>query len=304
MRPTSRHHGTPQFGFRLILAAACISGCNAKSQNDGTSESTIHSDRQAARDDRPSASALLTPADLAAFQPGRPTTEILNELQWRGNFLMATEYNGRTISAIRYGVGGGPLVNGGDEIWAVFADDKFVKFVRTPEWPKAWDKRVVIGDFTWLVRAVDADAVSIADFEKELNANPAASHVDPALTIVSQAFRIPLEAKHAAEVKKNGPLRDQFNAARLRIGMSEAEVESVLKAKPLKSGEVRLGTFKVYGSKESFDLNRDLHFSNVLVLFRKGKLFGIYGGGMILIGEDGIERVHDGSISFEPSLTK
>jgi hypothetical protein len=281
--------------FRLLLGAACISGCVAKSENEQNSESTNQTDSHAARDGRPSASALLTPADYAVFQTGKTKTEILKALQWRGNFLMATEYKGQAVSAIRYGVCGGPFADGGDEIWAVFADDKFVKFVRTPEWPKTWEKRIEIGDFSWLIRAVDAGAVSIADFEKQLTTSPAPSHVDPALTIVAQAFRGPLAAKHAAEVSKNGPFRDQFNACRLRIGMSESEVESFFKAKPLKSGDATIGSFKVYGNDtEAFDLNRDLHYSNVLVLFRNGKVSGMYAGGLIPGGQKGL-----GFISLE-----
>jgi hypothetical protein len=251
-----------------------------------------------------SASSLIDPPDYGKFRPGRAMDEILKDVQWRGNFVMETEYKGQVVAAIRFGVSGGPYNSGGDEIWAIFADDKFVKFVRTPEWPTTWDKRIEIGDFSWLNRAVDAVAVSIADFDKELKANPAPSHVDPAMTIVAQAFLKPLEAKHQGEVKKNRPLRDQFNAARLRIGMSESDVESVFKSNALMSGKAREGLFKVYGSNELFDLNRDLHFSNVLVLFRRGMVYGIYAGGLVPIGEEGLRRVNDGFISLAPSGAK
>ena len=51
-------------------------------------------------------------------------------------------------------------------------------------------------------------------------------------------------AKHIRSIEQPlyAELRDQFNAARLKIGMTEMEVESVLKAKPIEAGEVEAGT--------------------------------------------------------------
>jgi hypothetical protein len=74
-------------------------------------------------------------------------------------------------------------------------------------------------------------------------------------------------------------LRDQFNAARLKIGMTESDVESVLKAKPIETGDVEAGSFKIFGSTESFDIRPDLHYANVLAVFKDGKLIGVYSSG-------------------------
>ena len=65
---------------------------------------------------------------------------------------------------------------------------------------------------------------------------------------------------------------NQFNAARLKIGMTESETEAVLKAKPLESGKVEAGDYKIYGSNESFNINYPLRFSNILLVFTGGKL--------------------------------
>ena len=58
-------------------------------------------------------------------------------------------------------------------------------------------------------------------------------------------------------------MREQFRAVRLDIGMTEQEVEAVLKAKPIDSGELRAGTCKEYGGTEMFPIPN--HFGNVVV---------------------------------------
>jgi hypothetical protein len=58
--------------------------------------------------------------------------------------------------------------------------------------------------------------------------------------------------------------------------MTESEVESVLKAKPLESGKVDAGSYRIYGSNKSFKM-KDLHFANILVVFRDGKV-SVIGG--------------------------
>jgi hypothetical protein len=80
------------------------------------------------------------------------------------------------------------------------------------------------------------------------------------------------------DFRRNAELRDQFNASRLRIGMTERDVESVLHANPVESGKVEAHSFAIYGSNESFAISHTLHFSNILVLFRDGKASGIYSG--------------------------
>ncbi|HEV2969135.1 MAG TPA: hypothetical protein VGY55_04035 [Pirellulales bacterium] len=285
-----------------MLAIAFLSGCGgAPSDNKAKDENLSHTDSLGGRAEPQSASALLSSADYAAFRPGRSKTEILNELDWRGNFQTATEYNGKSASAISYGVDGGPLSNNGREIWAIFVDDKFEKLVEPPPGNPEWAKtpRIEIGDFGYLKRATESNAVRIADLEKEIAAHPAPSHVDWGLTAVFLAFSPALEAKRAPALKKNRALRDEYNAARLKIGMTEAEVESIFKAKPLRSGEVKAGSFKVYGSAESLDITAYLHYSNVLVLFREGKLVGVDSGD-IPGGEDGLRRIREGFIYLLP----
>jgi thiol-disulfide isomerase/thioredoxin len=79
-----------------------------------------------------------------------------------------------------------------------------------------------------------------------------------------------------------------------------AIVTKGINAKPLRSGEVKAGSFKVYGSAESFDITAYLHYSNVLVLFREGKVAGIYSGWDIPGGEEGLRRIRDGFIYLLP----
>jgi hypothetical protein len=79
---------------------------------------------------------------------------------------------------------------------------------------------------------------------------------------------------------RNAELRDQFNAARLNIGMTESEVQAALKAKPLESGKVEAGDYRIYGSNESVGDISSIsgtfrHFSNILVVFREGKAVAI-----------------------------
>ncbi len=60
--------------------------------------------------------------------------------------------------------------------------------------------------------------------------------------------------------------------------MTESEVESVLRAKPIKEGKVEAGLYKLYGSNELLNVLGYEHYSNILILFREGKVSGIYSG--------------------------
>lgn len=62
--------------------------------------------------------------------------------------------------------------------------------------------------------------------------------------------------------------------------MTDPEVEATLKAKPIDSGEVEAGSFKIYGSTERFDIAYD-HYSNILVLLKEGRVIGIYSGELV-----------------------
>ena len=50
--------------------------------------------------------------------------------------------------------------------------------------------------------------------------------------------------------------------ARLNVGMTESEVEAVVKAKPIESGNVEAGVYRIYGSNESFNIDPSLHFEH------------------------------------------
>ena len=304
-----RHHPTTaRSNFRLlILAVFCVSaGCVANNENQAKDAGSKQKDAPRVHEDGRSISALVVSADYRVFQPGRSKTEILNELRWRGNLEMAAEYKGTSISAIDFGLHGGPFSGDGGEIWAIFVDDKFEKFVEPPPGDPAWSERprIEIGDFGYLFSAAKSKSVTIAELEKEITANPAPSHIDPFLTAVFLAVRPGFEAARSRDLRENTKLRDQFNAARLELGMTEVEVEALFKGKPLRSGEAKSAVYKLYGSAKSLDFLPDLHYSNVLVLFRDGKLSGIYSGSLIPGGDEGVRRIHDGTIELLPEWTR
>jgi hypothetical protein len=220
----------------------------------------------------------LGPADYDKFSPGKLQTEVLNDIQWRGNFEFAADFDGKNATAISYDLFGGPFRDNGTSVLAVFVDGKFIKFVHWPE----YDPKIKIGDFSILKQVVESDPVSIADLEKEKAEKPKTpERIDPGLTATWLLYRKGLEATRAPMLRRNAVLRDQFNAARLKIGMRATDVEAVFNAKPIRSGIVEGGSFQIYGSTESFDVLSDLHYSNVLVVLRDDKVTGIYSGGLV-----------------------
>ncbi len=58
--------------------------------------------------------------------------------------------------------------------------------------------------------------------------------------------------------------------------MTEVQVESILKARPIEQGKVDAGLYKIYGSNESFNLDDWLHFLNVMVVLQEGKASVVY----------------------------
>jgi hypothetical protein len=237
-----------------------------------------------------SANGLLYGGDIHKFQPGRSIDTVLKDVQWRGDFQAATTYKGKSVCSVMYMLlpDGATNNDRGEWVLAVFVDDKFTKFVTPPpplpdDLKKRYDrmyerdmpycKPIKVGDCKFLIRALESGPVNIVDLHKKLNSEPAApSHVDPGLTAVFLAFKPALSVRWDRESKKNAALRDQFNASRLRIGMTGREVESVLRTEPLESGKVEARSYRIYGSNESFDIALPLHFTNVLVVFDKGKV--------------------------------
>lgn len=244
-----------------------------------------------------SANYYLAVSDLENFQPGRSKSDILKGVQWRAGSVVAADCKEESITAITYNVlADGPESNREVFVHAIFAADEFVKFIRwlpseMEEYgrsrygtPYRRPKRTKVGDDCgWLTRAIEGEAVSIADLKKEVKSltAPPEQHIDPGLTAAYLLLRAmgaapsPDAPASEQDYVRNAALRDQFNAARLSIGMTEAEVEAVLKAKPLESGKVELGLYKIYGSNDSFNMNAWLHFSNILVVFREGKTTAI-----------------------------
>lgn len=234
----------------------------------------------------PSIHYFLSFNEVKAFRKGRSKTDILNEVQWRGNFVMAAKYEGSSACVISYKLFSADApVERGEVVFAVFVDSKFTKFVswfpfERVEVPyegttRTRFKPVKIGDIRWLTQAVRKKAVDVSELEKEVKARPQpTSQMDPGLTIAYLVLKfMGLTPTPATEekYKRNAELRNQFNAARLKVGMSPDEVQAIFKAKPLETGKVAAGAFQVYGSNESFDIEPLLRYSNVLVLFKDGK---------------------------------
>jgi hypothetical protein len=148
------------------------------------------------------------------------------------------------------------------------------------------------------MRAASSEPVNIPDLEKEYNARPPViesekvSEGDPALTLIFTIFGSWLLFPSEETYKVNAELRDQFNASRLEIGMTQREVETVLRAKPIESGEVERGSYKIYGSDKSFQaFIFELRYLNILVLYRDGKVVGIYSGEKVKGERSGLLRM-------------
>ncbi len=285
------------------LMYACLAACN-KSRGDKSGDQQSPGGLVSAISKKlssfKSADNYLTAGDLEKFRAGRPKSAVLDDVAWRGYFFMSAEYKGKAVSAIIYDlIPDGPHISGGVSIWAIFADDKFLKFIRPPPslpgdmevveidgTPWSRRKPIKAGDNRFLARAMDSESVSIADLKadlkKEARRTPAPREdIDPGLTTAYLLMRVmgvaPAPGLPASEKDylRNAQLRDQFNAARLNVGMTESEVEAVVKAKPIESGNVEAGVYRIYGSNESFNIDPSLHFSNILVVFREGKSIAI-----------------------------
>ena len=292
----------PSFLHLATLMFACLEGCGKVADKDlggGQAQGGDKGELAKKLSSMNSANWYLGVGDLDEFQAGRSKSALLRDVQWRGWLYMAAEYKGKTVSEIMYSLlSDDPSRHTGVSAYAIFVDDKFVKFVKPPPVlpgdqeivgysksgaPFSRPKPLKAGDDRFLIRAMDSEAVSIADLKKELESTtpPPKEHIDPGLTaafLLMRAFGLvpgPGPAASEKDYLRNAELRDQFNAARLDIGMTEAEVEIALKAKPLESGKVEAGPYKIYGSNEWFDLDMWLQFSNILVIFREGKAVAI-----------------------------
>jgi hypothetical protein len=230
-----------------------------------------------------SASYILTVDDLDKFEAGRSRAEILEEVKWRVGSVLYARCDGKDVVEITIAVAVDPTVRDREGFFhALFVDDKFEKFIRwlpgteldhngTPAGqPKAGD------ECGWLTRALHSEAVSIADMKKEVASITDPPHdYDPGLTVAYYLLRSfgvvpgPDAPATKKEYLRNAALRDQFNAARLDLGMTKSEVEAVLNAKPLEEENVEAGTYQIYGGNESYNMDPWLHFSNIFVVYKK-----------------------------------
>ena len=77
------------------------------------------------------------------------------------------------------------------------------------------------------------------------------------------------------------------------LELSVAEVEGIVKAKPVESAAVQAGTVNIYGSTESPSAFPLLHYSNILVLIAHGRVTGIYSGTMVPGGTHGLQEMRE-----------
>ena len=269
----------------ILVFLPTLSGCNQGSESTSKFASGN------------SANHYLLAADLDKFQVGRSKAELLEDLQWRGEFLMTSEHQGQSVTVIMYDVM--PLHverTSGVSAWAVFVDNKFAKFVDhqrlLPE-DKVYvrpndgrPKPLKAGDDRYLVRAINDDPLSKEDLIREVGLLGPHLKVKAdwgliAVYWITTGFGLLdlLDRESASpttsDYERNAELRDQFNAARLDLGMTQAEIETILKATAIESGEVEAGSYRIYGSHEAFNITAWVHFNNVLVIFREDEAVSI-----------------------------
>jgi hypothetical protein len=251
--------------------------------------------------DRPSAYDILNPDDLRHFQEGVELTLIMEEIKWRGNFAYATIIDNKAVAALefRYSVAD-PEGLHGPNIIAIFDDYKFSKFTSCPSRSKD-----SLRLFSELREALAAPAVSPIDIWNEYTisykrlAKSAAS--EPGIEMQSMILGPMLQAfmrksgKDSAsfvDYKRNAELRDQFNAARLRLGMTSREIKAVLKCdQPLEIGQIDGMKYEIYGSGVDFGkISSYISYQNVLIIFDDKEAIGIYG---IPGGSQGVDAMHE-----------
>jgi hypothetical protein len=223
----------------------------------------------------------LATVDLNKFQVGRSRSAILADLQWRSGSVSAGEIQGKRVFAMTYVYTGDGSTKGPTVTFdALFLDNKFEKFVQEKEgWTPQGEFK--LGNPIGLRHTMELKAIGSKELQQELKAAPAPEHADPGLTAAFLRLRPALQANPATRLptdkdyQRNADLRSQFNAARLDLGMSEAKVASVLKAKPLEVGKADAGSYAFYGSNEFFNVSAFLRFQNILVVFRDGKAISI-----------------------------
>lgn len=253
---------------------------------------------------------VLPDKQMVYFVPGRARLDILKDIDWIGNLEVGGTVDGHKCVLIAFGVYGGPFA-AGRLLWAVFFDDKFVKWVDPIEFAFA-DESIKFGDFRPLKDAMAAkpfDVVGlklkVESLKQEQGLQNHRGQGNLGLTVVFAALTWlgPSKAEHKSD-RENTELRNRFNASKLELGMSSKEVQHVLKAKPLQLGEYDGGDWQLFGSDiDLSNVNEYYRYANILVLFTDGKLIGIYSGSYAHGGEYGIRWLRE-SVIFDGEKRK
>jgi hypothetical protein len=277
--------------FTFII---CASGCTEDGDKSLQSKDnvTVYLDSQ----QTPSAHNDISTDDLTHFIPGKAKGEVLRCVQWRGAFFEASGIEGKDISAILFNVAPSDAEEDELGVWvhAIFEEGKFVKFVEHPFMANMRDKlpaellekvkdesgqsyprirRMRVGDAALLKFLWQAEPVSVDVLKKQAEAaGPAPSQIDPGLTAAvlgMKALGIYPIPNVEDDYRLNAKLREQFNGARLGIGMSEERVEDVFGSEPVETGKVQGGTYKLFGRPLTSGVNvrPGLRYTNVLTLF-------------------------------------
>lgn len=239
-----------------------------------------------------SASDELNVDELDLFRPGRPMDEILRELRWRGNFEMAAEVDGKPVAAVSFTVRPVRRTEVGEGVWAVFVADRFEKFVK-PE-PRDHKHSIPIGTFPPLRAASGAPPVAVAAIKQSVSGleGERPAPFDAGALAVATVLDLKYGAGLRQSALENGRLRGQFNAARLRLGMTRAEVAAALKSRPLEAGPLEAGSYEIYNDVSRYFQNPPLlHYNGVLALYAGDRLTGIYSGRACPGDPEGMEHL-------------
>ena len=166
-------------GTSLLLALAYLTGCANSSDGKVKNNCLRPSLTDGPHTGLASKNHYLVVGDLEKFQPGRVRNDVLADVQWRGDFIMAAKYKGTGVYLIAYQITSeipplnGDSIEGLDHsvmVIAVFVGETFRKFIKWPPddmeqvafFGEKWScpKPIKVGDLTWLARAIDAKPLS------------------------------------------------------------------------------------------------------------------------------------------------
>jgi hypothetical protein len=217
-----------------------------------------------------SVSSYITFGDFEKFKKGTSLSEIMDAMSWRGHFRSTLRYNESTITTIYFNLlaDGQKPAECDTTLVAVFVGDKFEKFV---EW--IGEEPLRVDDCSWEKKVIAADAVTLDQLKSKKKIQPNnTKQVDVGLTITWLILSKAIPSATQKDYEANSELRDQFNGARIKLGMSQEEVKKIFKASPIESGKLGSDEYAIYGSDKRFIIaDAWIHFSNILVIYRDGK---------------------------------